>query len=88
MVSTTTATISIMYVYVSLSTALPVTIVPPVGSTVSNFNVGESGGFVQVCVQALGTPGVLKREVVVTLSTHDGTAVGKTFIYAHNYSLW
>ena len=56
-------------------------IVPPVGSTVSNFNVGESGGFVQVCVQALGNPGVLKREVVVILSTEDGTAVGERLIY-------
>ena len=66
--------------YLSLSTALPVTIVPPVGFAVPNFNVGEGGGFVEVCVQALGNPGVLKREVVVTLSTQDGTAVGKIFI--------
>ena len=41
-----------------------------------NFQAAENGGPVQVCVQAVANAGVLKREVTVTLSTEDGTAVG------------
>lgn len=58
-------------------TAIPVLIVSPDNSVVSNFVVTENGGSVEVCVQAVKTPEMLERAVTVMLSTHNGTATGR-----------
>ena len=64
-----------MCVYI-LFTAIPVTIVPPAGSVIPNFSVGEGSGPVEVCVQAVATLGVLERAVTVILSTQNELALG------------
>ena len=62
------------YVYLSISLSLVATATLQQAS----YSVSEADGFVMICAQL--TDGILERMITLSLSTSDGTALGKNLL--------